>query len=84
MKPSDDLEGRVLLIFGRVFRRTFNGGPIRAKEIEEWDSLSHIHLVMALELEFGLDIDPDSVGRLYSDSEAVLDYLRTALSGGRP
>jgi acyl carrier protein len=46
--------------FQKVFRNVFDDDSIEisdeltADDIEDWDSLSHVQLVMALEKEFGL------------------------------
>ena len=43
-----------------VFRRVFDDDSIRigrettADDIEDWDSITHMNLIMAVELEFGV------------------------------
>ena len=73
---AETLEERLLATFERVFDRQFPVQPIRVAEIEEWDSLSHIRLVMDLESEFGIEIKQESIVGLYSDSGAILSFLR--------
>ena len=42
--------------------------------ILQWDSLKHIHLVMALEEEFGIEFDDEEVAAL-SSAKAILDSI---------
>jgi len=34
--------------------------------IEEWDSIAHLNIVLALEAEFGVTFDPDEIPELVS------------------
>ena len=47
--------------------------------VEQWDSLKHMHLVMALEEEFGVEFDDDEVSGL-DDAAALLNAI--ASKGG--
>jgi len=52
--------------------------------LEEWDSLKHMHLVLALEEEFGVEFDDDevsSLARVADLAQAIEKKLATA--GGR-
>lgn len=71
-----NLEERLLAAFKRVFRRPFEAERIRVDEVEEWDSLSHIKLIMELESEFGIEIEPKSIAKLYSNFDAIVSCLR--------
>lgn len=71
-----NLEERLLVTFKRVFRRQFAVERIRVDEVEEWDSLSHIKLVMELETEFGIEIEPSSITKLYSNFDSIVSFLR--------
>ena len=71
-----NLEERLLAAFKRVFRRQFETERIRVDEVEEWDSLSHIKLVMELESVFGIEIEPDSITKLYSNFDVIVSFLR--------
>ncbi|UCG15673.1 MAG: acyl carrier protein [Phycisphaerales bacterium] len=72
----DTLEARLRVVFRKVFRRRLDGDVLTVDDIEEWDSLSHIALVMELESQFDMEIDPDSIAPLYSNSAVILDFLR--------
>lgn len=53
-----------------IFQDIFNDDAIKifeemtAKDIEEWDSLTHIILVVAIEKEFGIHLNAAEVGKL--------------------
>ncbi len=46
--------------------------------IEEWDSLQHLNLVLALEQEFGLQFSPEEIEQLLS-VELIVDLLEERL-----
>ena len=71
-----NLEERLLVTFKRVFCRQFAVERIRVDEVEEWDSLSHIRLVIELESEFAIEIEASSIAKLYSNFEVVVSFLR--------
>ena len=64
----------------KIFRRVFSDDSIEihdkmtAGDVEEWDSLSHIVLVVAVEKEFGMRLNAAEVGRL-ENVGAMLNIL---------
>ncbi len=76
LKHSEELERRFGSVCHRVFRRDPSHGGISVRVLEEWDSLTHIKLILELEAEFGLDIEPEAIVALYSDGDTILNYLR--------
>lgn len=50
-----------------LFITVFDNDSIRvtpqltADDVDEWDSLSHINLMIAIELEFGIEFDPSEI-----------------------
>lgn len=72
---NDLIEKRLQQCFKRAFRRTIKSENIKVQDIEEWDSLSHIKLIMELEYEFNIDIDPDIIAELYSDFQTIVGFL---------
>ena len=70
-----------------VFRTVFDNPTIvlspkmTADDVDEWDSLSHINLMIAIELEFGIEFDQnevqsfDNVGELITSIEGKLAGL---------
>lgn len=61
----------------QIFRSVFDDDSITlfdemtADDLEDWDSQSHITLVVACEKEFGLRMTPAEVGRLKNVGEMV-------------
>jgi acyl carrier protein len=64
----------------RVFQEVFDDEEIEiynamtARDLEEWDSLMHITLVIAVEKEFGVELNAAEVGNLV-DVGAMIDLL---------
>ena len=44
------------------------------KTVEQWDSLKHMHLMLALEEEFGIEFDDEELSKLAS-AAALLDAI---------
>lgn len=42
------------------------------REIEEWDSFNHINLMVALETEFDIEIEPSQVEKLHTIGDIKL------------
>ena len=54
MQQSEVLS-RIQRVFDEVFMETVVVTPeLTANDVEEWDSLSHVSLVLAIEQEFGI------------------------------
>jgi acyl carrier protein len=72
--------GLVTARLTRVFRETFDDNSIElrnettAKDIMEWDSLTHIILVLAVEQEFGVSLNAAEIGSLENVGR-MLDLL---------
>ena len=51
--------------------------------IDSWDSLQHVHLILALEEEFGIQFDVDEIGGMQSVGGIVaLVRERSGLASG--
>ncbi len=48
-------------------------------DIEEWDSLSHIRLLTAIEASFGVQFDLDEIGNM-ADVATIVDLLQAKLT----
>ncbi len=51
---------------------------VQSEDIEEWDSLTHIRLLTALESEFGFQFDIEEIERLNSVS-AIVETIQKKL-----
>ena len=69
------IESKLRAVFQRVFRCDLPGSNFSPADIEAWDSLSHIKLVMELEREFSLTIDSENIPSLYSDFETIRAFV---------
>ena len=58
------LRAVVAAVFGLIAEQIQDDASPR--NIETWDSVGHIHLVLAVEEEFGLQFDPDEIPDLAS------------------
>lgn len=67
-----------------VFREVFGNDTIvprdemTADDVEEWDSLSHIRLIVSIEQEFGVRFDTSEVHRAANVGEFV-DIIQSKL-----
>jgi acyl carrier protein len=62
------VDARVQAIFEAIFG--VDGSRLSEHDtpatIEEWDSLNHVRLILALEAEFGVQLDADEIANLVS------------------
>jgi acyl carrier protein len=75
---EDDHETRFFQILSSMLnmpRGTLSRGSSR-ETVDEWDSLKHMHLVLAIEDEFGIEFDDAQVSEL-SSAGAMLDAILT-------
>jgi acyl carrier protein len=72
-----------------VFRTVFGDEELHlteamtASDVDGWDSLAHLNLIVAIEKRFGIKIATAEISRLKSDGSNVgtlLDLLRRKLS----
>lgn len=75
-EKHEDIKNRL----NRVFQEVFDDDDIRifeemtAKDLEEWDSLMHITLVISVEKEFGVVMNAAEVGGL-ANVGAMIELL---------
>lgn len=73
---DEDIQGRIRNIFTKVFDSVkpedviFDG---KHEEFDEWDSLTHMNLVSALEEDFGISLSVDDI----SEMDTVMKVLQT-------
>ncbi|MGB0748652.1 MAG: acyl carrier protein [Magnetospiraceae bacterium] len=70
-----DTEQQIAALVSRVLRRKFAAWPIVAAEVEEWDSMKHIEVIMELEMEFDLEIDPEAIADLHSNTQVIAAFI---------
>ena len=55
----------LLEVFSIVFNKTFKENEVISKQTEEnWDSLKHIELIMAIEEQFEITFNPEEIPEL--------------------
>lgn len=61
----------------KVFRTVFDNDAIEltpeltADDVDEWDSLSHINLMIAIELEFGFEFEQSEIQNFANVGELI-------------
>ena len=75
LMDRNDIIDRIRLIMSDVFDVDLNAGEITenttAKDIEEWDSLSHIRLVVSVERKFGVKFSNSEIESLKTVGDLV-------------
>lgn len=82
MIGADQDETAFWPLFSSVIGRPIAPGRYTTDDLPEWDSLRHIELVFALEETYGVTVPRDQIAGLYSDTDAVLSFLRQQAGGG--
>jgi acyl carrier protein len=78
MAINKQQEEKFWLIFKRVLGSTIEPGNYAVDDIAKWDSLNHIELIFELEENFAIDISPEDISNLYTDTSTILHYLHTS------
>ena len=61
------MKNELLEIFSIIFNKTFKENEIISKQTEEnWESLKHIELIMAIEDQFDITFSPKEIAELDS------------------
>ena len=71
-----DVEERIKKVFTNVFESVKDEDVIfdgKHEEFDEWDSLTHMNLVSAIEEEFGISLSVDDI----SEMDSVMRVLET-------
>lgn len=71
------IEGRVRDVIASVFSLAPGNLPARLEPdtVPGWSSLRQVQLMMALEKEFGVEIDPNAMPDLVTE-QAIISYVR--------
>jgi acyl carrier protein len=73
MTKTDDIKDRLTGIFRQVFDddELEISAAMTAADVDGWDSLSHITLIVACEKEFGVKLSPREVDGLQNVGEML-------------
>lgn len=83
---TDNARETIMRRTARVFRDIFDddeleiGNATSAADIDDWDSLMHVTLVVALEKEFGIRLKASEIGAL-DNVGAMVDLISSKLKG---
>lgn len=70
------MEQRVLDVLRRVLKDSSIDETCSQKNCKAWDSMNHLNLVVELEMEFGVSLEPEEIARMV-DYAAVCEILKT-------
>jgi len=81
MESIEEIQSRLQEVFRDIFddQAIVLFREMTAKDIEDWDSLTHINLVVAVEKEFGLKFNLTEIKGLKNVGE-MIDLLARRLS----
>ena len=78
---TDETE-KLLGVFKRALRCELPGTDFGTDDLEKWDSMTHIKLIMELEMAYGPTIGPDDIPPLYSNFSTVAAYIKEHTANG--
>ena len=65
------MEERVLSVLRTVFKDDTIDANCSQKNCATWDSMNHLNLVVELEIEFGVSLEPEEIASMVDFSEVV-------------
>ena len=68
------MEERVLSILRQVFKEPSLDETCSQKNCKAWDSMNQLNLVVELEMEFGVSLEPEEIGKM-TDYKSVLKII---------
>lgn len=72
------MEERIKEVIGKVLNNDLSSYKIEeitTNNIEEWDSLSHIKIIIALEQEFNIDISPEDIYVIKQGGKNIISVI---------
>ncbi len=70
-----NMEQQLLDVLRRVFKDPSLDENCSQKNCAAWDSMNHLNLVVELEIEFGVSLEPEEIARMV-DYAAVREILK--------
>lgn len=65
------MEDKILEILRRVLKRSDLDKSCSQKTCAEWDSMNQLNVVLALESEYGIVLEPEEIGQMVSFDDVV-------------
>lgn len=72
------MEKQVLDVLRRVFKDSSLDETCSQQNCKAWDSMNQLNLVVELEMEFGISLEPEEIGRMV-DYKSVLEIVNSKL-----
>ena len=72
------MEQQLLDVLRRVFKDPSLDETCSQKNCAAWDSMNQLNLVIELEMEFGISLEPEEIGRMV-DFASVLEIVKSKL-----
>lgn len=72
------MEEQVLDVLRRVFKEASIDETCSQKNCKAWDSMNQLNLVIELEMEFGISLEPEEIGRMV-DYASVVEIVKSKL-----
>ena len=72
------MEQQLLDVLRRVFKDPSLDESCSQKNCAAWDSMNQLNLVIELEMEFGISLEPEEIGRMV-DYASVLEIVKSKL-----
>ena len=72
------MEEKLLEVMRRVFNDQLIDRTCSQKNCKSWDSMNQLNLVVELEMEFGISLEPEEIGRMV-DFESVLSIVKSKI-----
>ena len=66
----------VLEVLRHVFKDASIDETCSQKNCKAWDSMNHLNLIVELEIEFGVNFEPEEIARMV-DYAAVCEVMKT-------
>lgn len=72
------MEQQLLDVLRRVFKDPSLDETCSQKNCAAWDSMNQLNLVIELEMEFGISLEPEEIGRMV-DYASVLRIVKSKM-----
>lgn len=73
------MEQQLLDVLRRVFKDSSLDDTCSQKNCAAWDSMNQLNLVIELEMEFGISLEPEEIGRML-DFPSVLEIVKSKMA----
>ncbi len=72
------MEQKILEILKKVFELDNIDMTLSQKNCEKWDSIGHLNLIVELETEFDISLEPEEIGEIkcYDDIVKLIKYKK--------